>query len=83
MSYVLMCMIVCKFCTNLALTCTPYPDNYKDPLLRRRCRRIEREHFGESFTKLCAASVKRVDAGYLPSDGSLMITKSVLMISKI
>ena len=73
-------MIVCIFCTNLALACTPYPDDDKDPLLRRRCRGIEREDFGESLTELSAASIKRVDARYLPPDGSLMITKSVLMI---
>ena len=75
-------MIVCIFCTNLALACTTYPDDDKDPLLRRRCRRIEREGLGESFTELSAASIQRIDAGYLPSDGSLMITKSVLKVSK-
>ena len=82
MLYVLFFMIVCIFCTNLALACTTYPGNDKDSLLRRRCRRIEREDLGESLTEFFAASVKRVDAGYLPFDRSLMITKSALKISE-
>ena len=80
--YVLFFMIVRILCRNLALACTPYPDDDKDPLLRWRCRRIEREDLGESLAKLSAASIKRVDAGYLPSDRSFMITESVLKAPK-
>lgn len=66
-------MIFCKLCTNFALACTTDSDDDKDPLPVWRRRSIEKEHLSKSLTELSTSSIERTDAGYLPSNGALMI----------